>query len=510
MFNDGVRTSRVGTEAAFAWGMVAKRRIYEFGDYRVDTGQFCLIKAGRTQPITPTVFKILEILLERAGDSVTKDELMKSVWPDSFVEEGNLNRNVSTLRKALDEKPKDHKFIETIPKTGYRFIAPVRATDYQAPTGVTRGAPLNELHHLVGREQEAGVIRNAYQQALLGDGSLVCIGGDLGIGKTALVNGVLEQIAGKEQTFQLARVRCSESLTESEPLTPWVEGLATLNNDPAVSELMMKFAPNWYRAVSHTGSAETKKMKRELVDFCRNLSAVHPLIIFIDDFHWSDVASADLLSYLATRLESTRVLVILCYRMSELKVADHPFIKVRSELLSRRACTELCLAPLTRTDIEQLLSLEPADHEYAADHAAFLNSKFDGNPLFIRDFLKGPNANSNSLLEMIRVKIGQIDETRRQLLVTASVQGREFDSTVLAATMQLPSQDVEETLQELHQTYGVIERIREEELPDGKVTVRYRFKYALYQEACYASLAPTRKASLSSMLAEAFLASYGH
>src|SRR5581483_4130826 len=103
--------------------MLTQRRIYEFDDFRVDTGQFVLTRAGQAQPISPTVFRILLILLERAGEVIAKEDLMKFVWPDSFVEEGNLNRNVSTLRKALDEKPSDHRYVETIPKVGYRFIA---------------------------------------------------------------------------------------------------------------------------------------------------------------------------------------------------------------------------------------------------------------------------------------------------------------------------------------------------------------------------------------------------
>jgi DNA-binding winged helix-turn-helix (wHTH) protein len=98
--------------------MVTQRRIYEFDDFRVDSGQFLLTKGGHSAPITPTVFRILLTLLERAGEVVSKDDLIKSVWPDSFVEEGNLNRNVSTLRKALGEKPSDHRYIETVPKTG--------------------------------------------------------------------------------------------------------------------------------------------------------------------------------------------------------------------------------------------------------------------------------------------------------------------------------------------------------------------------------------------------------
>jgi predicted ATPase len=489
-------------------GMTPKRRIYEFADYRVDTGQFRLTRAGRTEPITPTVFKILQILLERAGDSVTKEELMKCVWPDSYVEEGNLNRNVSTLRKALDEKPRDHKFIETIPKTGYRFIAPVRATDYQAPTGIARQTLAPSCCQLVGRKREIETLRNAFQEAQSDRGGLVCIGGDLGIGKTALLDAALEDLINEGRMFHLARVRCSESFTESEPLIPWVEGLGKLAEDIATNDLMAKVAPNWHREVTHTGATNPRNMKRELLDFSKQVSAVHPLVIVIDDFQWADLASVDLLAYLATRLESTRILIVVSYRTSELKITNHPFLKVRSDLLSRRSCTEIALGPLTRADIEQLLCRENSC--FPSDHGAVLHAKSDGNPLFFREYLRSQNGESDSLREMIGMRIRQIDDTLQTLLMTASVQGREFDSAVLAATMKLCTQDVEEALQELDENYGIVRRIREDELQDGRYTVRYRFVYALYQEVCYTSLAPTRKASISSSLAEAFLASYGH
>src|SRR5262245_1708317 len=173
--------------------MLTTRRIYEFDDFRVDTGQFLLSKACTTRPISPTVFKILLTLLERAGQPVTKEELMKYVWPDSFVEEGNLNRNVSTLRKILNEKPSDHRYVETIPKTGYRFIAPVRVIDYQPPAGVVRRVS-GRYFHVVGREPELEILRRAYDRAQQGQGGIVCIRGEVGLGKTALVDSFLDSL----------------------------------------------------------------------------------------------------------------------------------------------------------------------------------------------------------------------------------------------------------------------------------------------------------------------------
>src|SRR3954470_3588710 len=98
--------------------MLTQRFIYEFDEFRLDTGQFLLNRGSLSAPLTPTVFRILVVLLEHAGDVVTKQQLIQELWPDSFVEEGNLNRNVSSLRKALGEKPSDHRYIETVPKIG--------------------------------------------------------------------------------------------------------------------------------------------------------------------------------------------------------------------------------------------------------------------------------------------------------------------------------------------------------------------------------------------------------
>ncbi len=81
-------------------------------------------------PLTPKVYEVLQLLVQNSGHMLGKDELLKAVWPDSFVEEGNLTRNISTLRAALGENSNDHRYIETVPKRGYRFIAGVR--EFQA------------------------------------------------------------------------------------------------------------------------------------------------------------------------------------------------------------------------------------------------------------------------------------------------------------------------------------------------------------------------------------------
>ena len=105
---------------------------YRFGPFHLDLREQRLLRDGRTVSLTPKVFAVLRVLVENGGHLVTKDDLLKHVWPDSFVEEGALNRAVSVLRKSLDDNPGGQRYIETVPKRGYRFVAEVTPADDEA------------------------------------------------------------------------------------------------------------------------------------------------------------------------------------------------------------------------------------------------------------------------------------------------------------------------------------------------------------------------------------------
>jgi TolB-like protein/DNA-binding winged helix-turn-helix (wHTH) protein/Tfp pilus assembly protein PilF len=103
-----------------------EKHLYEFGQFRIDNVERLLLRGEETIPLTPKAVDTLLVLVANSGRVVEKDELMKSVWPDTFVEEGALARNVSVLRKALGDDLEEFQYIETIPKRGYRFVAPVK------------------------------------------------------------------------------------------------------------------------------------------------------------------------------------------------------------------------------------------------------------------------------------------------------------------------------------------------------------------------------------------------
>jgi Tol biopolymer transport system component/DNA-binding winged helix-turn-helix (wHTH) protein len=110
-------------------------QFHEFGPFRLELARRLLFRQDQVVPLTPKVLHTLLVLVENSGRVVSKDELMKAVWPDTFVEEGNLTQNISTLRKVLGENPGDHIYIETVPKQGYRFIsaAPAQTEIETAP-----------------------------------------------------------------------------------------------------------------------------------------------------------------------------------------------------------------------------------------------------------------------------------------------------------------------------------------------------------------------------------------
>jgi TolB-like protein/Tfp pilus assembly protein PilF len=118
---------------------------YEFGPFRLDALRSLLLREGAHVPLSPKAFETLLVLVRNRGRVIKKEELIKCIWPDSFVEEGNLTQNIFVLRKALGEGPNDHRYIVTVPGHGYRFVAPVReagkmaVAEWASPPAGTEG-----------------------------------------------------------------------------------------------------------------------------------------------------------------------------------------------------------------------------------------------------------------------------------------------------------------------------------------------------------------------------------
>jgi len=112
------------------------RRLYEFGPFRIDSAERLFLREGRPVHITAKAFNTLLVLIDRRGHLVEKSDLMRAVWEDRFVEEGNLAVTISSLRKALGDDGGEQKYIQTVPKLGYRFVGEAREVLEREPAGV--------------------------------------------------------------------------------------------------------------------------------------------------------------------------------------------------------------------------------------------------------------------------------------------------------------------------------------------------------------------------------------
>ncbi len=403
---------------------------------------------------------------------------------------------------------------------------------------------LKKESFIVGRQMERAQLSAAFESAQNGRGLVLCVGGEAGMGKTTIVEDFLDDIGSQEHQCTIARGRCSERLAGTEAYLPILEALESLL--PGEFARSMKLlAPTWYSHLcpasigsdSITEPAAPKevsqeRMKREFSALLQEICRIRPLVLFLDDLHWADVSTIDLLAYAAGKLQSMRLLVVVTFRTSEMLLSKHPFLRVKPDLQARGACREIPLEFLRGCDIETYLGLEFPQHSFPRDFFTLIHSTTEGNPLFMVNVLRYlrdrgviaeqqgrwalaqaiPDVRQElpeSIRGMIQKKLDQLSDEDRRLLVAASIQGYEFDSAVVNKVLKLDAAAVEDRLEVLDRIHFFVRRIGEKVFPDKTLTVHYRFVHVLYQNALFGSLTPTRKATLSAAVAHALLAYQG-
>ena len=146
-------------------------RAYRFGPFHLDVRERRLARGDEVIPLRLKVFDTLLVLVENAGRLVTKQEILDTVWPATAVEENNLNHNVSVLRKALGEKATGQQYIETVPRVGYRFVAPVDAAEPQTAASVASVAKTRQEIRLLHDERRCSArVRHRRQRTAAREG----------------------------------------------------------------------------------------------------------------------------------------------------------------------------------------------------------------------------------------------------------------------------------------------------------------------------------------------------
>lgn len=420
------------------------------------------------------------------------------------------------------------------------------ATTYHPRTSSSR-TPM-----IVGRQADRARLLDAWTQAQEGHGQLLGVAGEPGVGKSTFVDACLAELSVSTGII-VARGRCSERLAGTEAFLPILEALSSaVRADPSgeVRTLLERHAPTWFGElgdstlaagpVAKTGepvpqglqAASPERMKREMLGFVDATSRVRPFVIFLEDLHWGDASTVDLLSYLGSRLDTLPLLIITTYRTTEMRLARHPFLAAHLDLQSRGLSSEIVLDFLERQEVGELLERRYPGHRFPSSFVEMLHSKTEGSPLFLVDLLRWlgaqgamadfdgawqltgsmPSAERDlppSVRGMIQRKIEQLEESDRRLLMMASVQGFFFDSTVLADVTGIDQGELEERLTTLEKVYAFVRAVEEVDLPDRSLSMKYRFVHVLYQNALHASLPTSRRVSASAQVAAALEARHG-
>src|SRR5262245_38982695 len=457
----------------------AAKVIYDFGPFRLDTGERILLRDGRHVPLMPKTFETLLALVERQGHIVEKEDLMERVWPDAFVQEVNLFKNISDLSKILGEDGAK-QYIETIPKRGYRFIAEVRQSweEADAPERFNILLGGHQPEPVFGREAELSQLQNWLETALRGERQTVFVTGEPGIGKTSLVREFLRRVAAR-RPFRVGHGQCLEQYGAGEAYLPLLEAFERLCRDSdGLIELFDQRAPMWLAQMPslldsagrealqrEIFGATRERMLREIIAAIEELTADIPLVLVIEDLHWSDYSTLDFVSALAHRNEPARLLVIGTWRPIEVNLSGHPLKVVKKELQTRRCCVELSLDLLTEVAVGEYLTARFPKHYVPDGLAALIYRRSEGNPLFmvnLADYLlaRGVIADEScqdavplneteivtpeSILPMIERQIDRLSDDERRVLETASVAGVEFSASLVAAAIDADMARIDE------------------------------------------------------------------
>src|SRR5271163_42802 len=267
----------------------------EFHSFRLDTGNQCLWQRQNLEEnrddirisLTPKTFAVLQYLVEHAGRLVTQSELLDTLWPDTFVQPEALKNHILDIRAALGDDPRNPKFIATLPKRGYQFIAPTRRASQEE--SLEPGS-----RRLVGRDTEVEELNRCLQMSMRNQRQIVFITGEPGIGKTALLDKFLCRTAKDFRDVRTIRGQCIEGYAGKEAYYPVLEALGQLCSGPErefVVRLLASRAPTWL--VQFPGLIKTEqreilqreilgatrqRMLREIVDALDVIAADHPLL----------------------------------------------------------------------------------------------------------------------------------------------------------------------------------------------------------------------------------------
>jgi DNA-binding winged helix-turn-helix (wHTH) protein/predicted ATPase len=522
----------------------------QFGPYRLDSGPDRLWQDSKEIALRPKSLKVLAYLARHPGRLVTKEELREQVWGTTHVSDTRLRVTVHEVRAVLGDDQDSQEYLETVPGRGYRFAATNKTTALDDARS-TLDVPLRVVPApVVGRERELEHLVNRFLEANRGERRLIFLGGEPGVGKTTLVNLFLQHLAGRPHTT-CARGQCVMHSGTGEAYAPVLEALGRVGNEAsghALIRVLARCAPMWLvqlpalvegeqleRLQRQVQGATRDRMVRELNDALERLTAKDTLVLVLEDLHWSDVATLDMLASIAQRPEPARLLIVGTYRSAEAIIRAPELSVMLREFKGRGLCEQLDLELLTRGDVAAYVSAR-IDGESTQDVATAVYERSDGNALFMVNLLEhlieaqairrrdghwvvdGASAALTQIPQGLRPfierRLDALSDEDQELLEAASVVGVEFVAAAVFAGLPHSGEEedaerIETRLESLVSHMHLIDPCGTTVWPDGTHTACYRFGHALYREGLYEQIPEARRARLHRRVGERLQAAWG-
>jgi predicted ATPase/DNA-binding winged helix-turn-helix (wHTH) protein len=507
----------------------------EFSPFRLDTLNQCLWRHRDTGPderllLPPKAFAVLRYLVEHPGRLVTQHELLEALWPDTFVQTEVLKSHVRDVRVVLGDDCRNPRFIETLPRRGYQFVAPVSGWSTTTELGMELPSA-----RIVGRDAQLDELQNCLQKALGNQRQVVFTTGETGIGKTTLVDEFLRRAAAAYPDVRIARGQCVEGYGGKEAYYPMLEALSQLwggSEGDAIVRVLSTQAPTWLvqfpAMVSNKQreilqqeiqGATRERMLREIGEALETITTDKPLLLVLEDLHWADRSTVDLISALARRRSLGKLMLIGTYRPVDVTLSQHPLKTVKQDLLVHQLCREIGLKPLTETEVAEYLAMEAVAGTVPDGLAPLIYRHSEGNPLFMVAALDHVRERGliavedgiwqikvpletielqapESLRQLIELQIERLSEEEQRALEAASITGVSFTAHADKLDASGDQEKFENLCEELSRRQHLVRRTGSQQFPDGTISQCYEFAHALYREVFYRRQPPGRRAKL--------------
>ena len=495
-----------------------------FDRFELDEANAHLLRDGTAVSLAPTPFAVLCALVRQPGALLTTNALLDEVWGHQFVTDSVLRTAISELRTALDDDARKPRFIATVSRRGYRFIAAPSAIP-AAPSVQPSVSSVAVVHapHFIGRPEPLSRLRRAWDIACSGKRAIVWVAGEPGIGKTTLI----EHFVATLGDVAVARGQCVEHYGAGEPYLPVLEALSELcRNDSTLVALLRAVAPTWLLQLPWLSTADERealrrelagvspdRMLREMGEVLDRSGERRPLLLVTEDLHWGDRATIQLIDYVARRRGSARLMWLASFRLAEVVALDHPLNLLRHELRLHDLCEEIVLDPFSESEVaDYVAERSPA---IATDEAFVraLHERTDGLPLFIASVMSEMSARAaqsggrvapeqvakiavpENLAAIIEHYIAKLENEQRTLLSAAAVCGVQFRVNTIAAALERDAAWVGDICDQLAREQLWLVGPRAEEGSDA-AELPYSFRHALFRQVLYERTAPSARAQL--------------